>query len=100
MELRHLKTNVEHILETDEETRGDDFALIVKVYKEMKGTLFTSLKFEALMLGHETFGLPSFESITRCRRKIQAERPELRATREVENIRMDEQKKYLEFAEV
>lgn len=43
--------------------------------------------------------LPSFEAIRRARQRIQAEREDLRARPEVDKIRMEEQKEYLEFNE-
>ena len=56
--------------------------------------------FYQIMMFHKTYGLPSIESITRARRLLQRKYPELRADREVEKIRAEEEKQYREMARI
>lgn len=53
-------------------------------------------KFETVMFNAKNKGI-SFESITRCRRKLQEKNPELR-DEETANMRNEKQKEYLKYA--
>ena len=46
----------------------------------------------------ENTELPSFESIRRCRQKIQEEHPEYRAVKPVEDVRIKKQEEYIEYS--
>lgn len=70
-------------------TRKDDFILIAGVYKMLGIDLNRS--FKDVMKNHDK--LPSFESITRCRRKMQAKNEEL-IDKKTEKIRKEEELKY------
>ena len=73
--LKKIENTVVEILENYPRTRGDDW-LLLKVYLEK--TIDTSvMSFATVCDHHDDLGLPSFESIRRCRQKIQAQRPEL-----------------------
>jgi len=58
-----VKDAVEEVLKTDERSRDDDKYLILTVLRKMGFNVF--IPFEKLDV------MPSFESITRCRRKFQ-----------------------------
>ena len=94
-----LKNIVKNTLTNIEKTRNDDYMLtyfVIKKYLDEK-----NLKIEyfyQIMMFHKTYGLPSIESITRARRLLQRKYPELRADREVEKIRAEEEKQYREMA--
>lgn len=94
-----LKNIVKDTLTNIEKTRNDDYMLtyfVIKKYLDEK-----NLKIEyfyQIMMFHKTYGLPSIESITRARRLLQRKYPELRADREVEKIRAEEEKQYREMA--
>lgn len=67
---------VEKILEENIETRKDDFKLILEVFNKInENTKY--IKFSYVLQNHKAMGLPSFESITRARRKIQERRQDL-----------------------
>ena len=87
---------VEQILRQDKYSRNNDIYLILKyitkVYPYEVGK-----RFEEAMTNVSKKGL-SFESITRARRKIQSKHKELRATREVQEARAEEQDLYIEYA--
>lgn len=95
--LTKLSKIVENVLERNPKTREDDFKLIYEVYKSINSNIeYIPLKY--IINNHIEMGLPSFESITRCRRKIQETRKDLiDGTTEI--IRKDEeQPKYEEFS--
>ena len=73
-----VKEFVEHVLAEDPRTREDDKWLILQVLREMNYNIY--IDYEKL---HE---MPSFETITRCRRKLQ-EKGQYKPFEEVEKGR-------------
>ena len=80
---------VKDILSWNPNTRDDDFILIYEVYRKIN-PLVLKLSFGEILLCHNHFELPSFESIRRSRQKVQQNNPNLRAT---ENTRRARNKK-------
>lgn len=80
-------------LEQYPETRSSDRSLILNIYSEFYGV--DCQPFFKVM---ERSDLPSFESIRRCRQKIQAENEDLRAVKAVEDVRIAKQEEYIAFA--
>ena len=94
-----LQNIVKDTLTNIERTRNDDYILtyfVIKKYLDEKDIKIDY--FYQIMMFHETYGLPSIESITRARRLLQRKYPELRADREVEKIRAKEEERYRELA--
>lgn len=56
------------------ETRADDFILVLEVYKHF---VSGEMSLATILEHHGAFGLPSFASILRTRRKLQRKYPEL-----------------------
>jgi hypothetical protein len=75
-------------------SRGDNFILILKV---LENFVTPSMSLEAVMTNHAILGIPSIETITRCRRKIQAEHPEL-TNEEIKEIREKEEMEFINYA--
>lgn len=88
---------VKSILEEDKETRKDDFKLIAEVYHRLNQEV-GNLSFNIVMLGHKELKLPSVESITRSRRKLQAKYEYLRPDEEIEMLRVKEQAEFRRYA--
>lgn len=95
--LNILEPIVKEVLEEDVKAREDDFTLIVDVYSKLNEDVM-NLTFLQVMLGHKTFGLPSFASVTRCRRKLQATYKHLQAPEKVKDIRLNETSDYIDYA--
>ena len=96
-----LKNIVKDTLTNIEKTRNDDYMLtyfVINKYLDEKNIKIDY--FYQIMMFHKTYGLPSIESITRARRLLQRKYPELRAYREVEKIRAEEEKQYREMARI
>lgn len=92
--IRKVTPQVEKILEEMPETRDDDRELILQVYARYYD-VWLGDRFYKIMRKKD---LPPFESIRRARQKIQAKRPDLRASEDVEAIRFGEQLEYIKFA--
>jgi hypothetical protein len=87
---------VKKILETNEQTRNSDKELIWLVYKKLgivRDVEWFGTK-EAILKEHVISGkMPSFETITRARRKVQELNPSLEATdSKVRSLRKQKQK--------
>ena len=93
--LNQIKAIVGRVLEAHEEARKDDFVLFALVCDEMG--VPCNFDFRTMLREHKLFGLPSWESVSRARRKIQAEYRELTDEKTVEK-RKEEEARYMEFA--
>lgn len=91
--LRTLTQKVWWCLENYPETRSSDRSLILHVYQVFYG-VFTTPFYKVMDDGD----LPSFESIRRCRQKIQEENEDLRAVKAVEDVRLAKQEEYINYA--
>lgn len=96
-ELGTVKEQVIEVLAKYPKTRADDFLLYAAVYMEYYGVNGND-SFVSVMRNHTAYGLPGFDSIRRCRQKVQAECAELRAPENIDTGRLDKQAEYIEFA--
>ena len=67
---------IKPILEQHPETRGDDFLLYAEVIREYRPEL-AELSVIDFFVAHKDLYCPSYESVTRVRRRLQAKHPEL-----------------------
>ena len=95
--LNKLENIVNEILTNIPDTRNDDFILVTCVYHTIAPTAVYA-PFNQVMIDHKELGLPPFESITRVRRKLQADHEELRATKEVAEARINKETDYINYA--
>ena len=58
----------------------------------------TEKPFADVLYHHKALGLPNWETVTRCRRKIQEKHPDLQATVTTRRKRHKEEQKYREYA--
>lgn len=80
----NVKDTVEEILKTDERSRSDDKWLIIQTLRKMG--------FEVFVPYQKLESMPSFESITRCRRKIQEQGLYLSTPKVAEERKVEEKK--------
>ncbi len=85
---------VKAVLERDQRARDDDFILYLDICKTYTNVPVWAMSFEDALVNHVFHGLPSYESITRARRKMQEQHPELRG--EKYQMRMERQEEYRE----
>lgn len=95
--IKRVESLVKSILELDPEARNDDFKLIAEVYYYLNNET-GKLPFNVVMLAHKELKLPSVESITRARRKVQAEHENLKADKKTEKIRINEELEYRRYS--
>ena len=92
-----LKEAVKTTLKACPETRNSDWLLVKEVmnyYIDVFGNSFADICDQAYNSG---FSYPAFESITRCRRKLQAVYPELRADKKVIEYRKEQEEETKEL---
>ena len=85
---------VEEILRSYPGTRDDDRELIKTLYGKYYGIDFYK-PWGAVIRDKN---LPSFESIRRCRQKLQEQNEDLRGSKKSEEARLAKQEEYLEYA--
>ena len=88
------EANVRRILEQHPEARDSD-RILTLLYHETYNGVSRYDTYEAVMFDD---GLPSEESLGRCRRRIQAEDESLRGSKAKEKIRIEDQRAYIEYA--
>lgn len=93
--LRGITTQVKRILENDPRTRNSDDVLYAKIVKDLG---YTDFPVYAFLEYRASFDIPSYESVSRCRRKLQELYPELAADPNVEAARELEEERFREYA--
>ena len=93
--LTKMQDKVEFILRKYPKTRDDDRLLIGAVYAHFYDVPVGAVSFKDVLLNEK---LPSFETIGRCRRKLQAEDEDLRGTKAKEKERLEAQKDFIAYA--
>ena len=98
--MRNLKTiekKVKAILEKNGDARNDDMVLylaLCNVCLKDAG----AMPLAEIMTQHKYLGLPSFESVSRTRRRLQARHPELLGSLPVQAKRMAGEKAYRRYS--
>lgn len=92
--MKNYYSTVRQILMENERTRDDDMFLY-SVFCAKFLLVKPNESFYSVMCSWKVKGLPSYESITRARRKVQEEEPTLRGKRRKQ--RMEEEQKYHEY---
>ena len=93
--LERIKNIVARVLEEHEDARKNDFVLLSYVLDEMG--VPSNFDMRTMLRNHKIFGLPPFESVSRARRKAQAENKSLKDA-PTAAARQEKQKEYEEFA--
>ncbi len=86
---------VYEILLENKNAREDDYILIAEYYHRLNPEI-GNLKFNYVFLAHKELNIPSFKSIERARRKVQARHPELVDTK-TKLIREQLKEEYKEY---
>ena len=95
MKLQHIEYYVIQALEEKPLTRQNDFVLYGAVLKRMGVDIMLPL---AELFGNsKKYNLPAMESVTRARRKLQEQRPELCDTKTV-LFRQEKINDYIDYA--
>lgn len=103
-----LEPVVKEILEGVPDARKDDHYLIYIVYARLldkhdlivpyeESDIFGEM-FVDYFMNYKEYKLPCFESVSRCRRKLQATYEELKPAKEVQDARLNETAEYIDYA--
>lgn len=95
MKLQTMEKVVLEILEESPQARQDDYILMVKVCEKINPQIL-NYPFWLVMKNHH-FDLPNWETVTRCRRKIQQKRPDL-VSPATSRKRRKKEEEYIEYA--
>lgn len=85
-----IETRVKEILDIFPNARENDNLLYVTYLREYHYVSFN----EEVVVNYEKYGLPSFKSIERARRKIQNEQNSFKASEEIEKNRKEAERLY------
>ena len=91
-----MENVVLEILENSPAARSDDYVLMWLVCQKVNPEIVEK-PFADVLYNHKALGLPNWETVTRCRRKIQEKRPDLVAPETARKRRKEEQE-YREYA--
>ncbi len=101
MELKTTTELVKAILTENPDTRSSDTLLYVKVleyYSEKFGFDVGGYPFASALINLASWGIPSIETVGRCRRKLQHDYPELCGNDTVEGFRTVRQEEFKKYA--
>jgi hypothetical protein len=97
MEFGELQNKVLLVLEKYEEIRSDDFKLYFHVCRSINENVAIMDRFSYVMLNHKELGFPSFESVTRYRRKVFELHPNLKPEK-VTKFRKEKEEEFREYS--
>lgn len=92
--LKLIEPIVEQALIEEPATREDNFLLYVAVLRKF---IDPKMSIEDVFKNHVLLGIPALETITRCRRKLQEEKPQLRSEKATA-IRTGEEQQYKDYS--
>lgn len=95
MKLDTLENEIAMILNEEERTRADDMTLYFEYLIRHEVTILRVFSDRKYRIMH---GISSFESVSRCRRKLQTKYDDLRPDKKTINLRHEEEKKFKEYA--
>lgn len=88
-----LEAHVRRILFQLPEARDDDFVLVTEAFHSINPATY-GLTLEEIRDRHCELSLPSFESITRARRKVQRKHPELAPSAVIYKQRKEQEERF------
>ena len=104
MELKQLKEIVIETLKQGETFRENDdelyFAVCVKVNSRISDRLLSDMTVGEFFGNRKRYGLPTYESVSRCRRKAQEEHPDLKPCEKIQEAREEQEEKFYNFSKL
>ena len=97
-ELKTVQKKVKHLLSLHPRARNSDTYLIyVYILHEFEASSHSDFMLYELFYKIQYYGI-NFESIRRCRQRLQSEFPELKATKKIQEFRANNQEHYRTLA--
>lgn len=94
--LKTMEKVVLQILEEKPATRKDDYVLMLEVCNKLCPDVLYH-EFRTALYCHNALKIPSWETVSRCRRKVQEKYPYLK-DENIAVIREAEEKEYIDYA--
>lgn len=91
-----LENLVVKILRKDVESRNSDNKLYIAVIDSIVPN-GSQMPVAELFLNQKKLGIPPYESVSRCRRRVQSDCPELRGNDEIMNARRKKEKQFKDY---
>ena len=100
MELKQLKDLVTETLKQGETFRENDDLLYLTICVKLFSTRgsITNMTVSEFFTCRKRYGLPTYESVSRCRRKAQEENPALKPREAIQKGREVQQERFYNFA--
>ena len=96
-ELKNTTMKVRQVLATVPAARNSDNILYIEVVRLIDQQVLR-LPLAVVLQNLKDYNLPTIETVGRCRRKLQAQFPELRANKAVEEFRSELETEFREWA--
>lgn len=96
-----IKEIVKYVLTVDEFARDNNdrlYLAVICIIARNKGISLNNHNILVFLTNRKAWGFPTYESVTRARRKWQEKDPSLRASDNVEAMREIKEKEYKEWA--
>lgn len=105
MELKQLKEIVIETLKQFDFTRGNDDLLYLNVLIKLDAkipteNLIVDMRLADFFTNRKRYGFPSFESVTRCRRKVQEENADLKPCEKVQAARLKQEDEFYKWSQL
>jgi len=97
MDFKNTTNLVKDILIKNPLTRDSDPHLYIEVMMRLNPNA-TKMPFAMVLRNLTDLGLPLYDTVTRARRKVQAEYPELQGTERVKKFRAELEEEYKEYS--
>jgi hypothetical protein len=97
MQMEKVETLVKRVLEKNRSAREDDNILYIEVIY-LINPAYVNINFSTNFMNARKLGLPAFESVSRARRKLQAENENLRGSRENQKAREERQLTMMDYS--
>ena len=102
MELKQLKDIVIETLKQGKTFRENDdllyLTICIKLFSN-RGSI-TNMTVADFFTNRKKYGLPTFESVSRCRRKVQEERPDLKPCEKIQKARDDKREEMYHWSKL
>ena len=104
MELKQLKEIVIETLKQGETFRESDdhlyLAVCIKIFSKTSYRNITEMSVGEFFRNRKEYGLPTFESVSRCRRKAQEEHPDLKPCEKIQKARDDKREEMYHWSKL
>lgn len=96
--IKKIENIVLGVLERYPESRDSDETLYYEIIKDHEHTMHYGFSVYELLMERKKWGIPSYETVGRTRRKLQEEHEELRGSKWATRYRREEEERFIAYA--